>query len=103
MRDFGKSSLWFGDITELLGVKYDDRFKGIISSLSCLMTIVRSGSSEDITKLIYFIKELRIEKKYLFIMAKAVNRNNFQNMTINFNVIIINEESKGNASVVRCV
>ena len=83
----------FDDVTQLLEVRDSGRLKSIMSSISCLVTIAVTGSSEDVSHLIDFVHGLRLDgyrvaKTELFVLIPLLNHDLIQNKTINFNVVI---------------
>ena len=94
VKEKGRSSLSFEDVNQLLGVKDSERFKSIMSSISCLMTIAVTDSSEDVSRLIDFVRGLRSEgnrvaNTHLLIMVPFLDHGLLHNKTINFNVMIM--------------
>ena len=94
VREKGRSSLSFGDVNQLLGVKDSRSFKSIMSSISCLMTVAVTDSTEDVSRLIDFVRGLRLEgyrvaKTQLLVMVPLLDHGLLQNKTINFNVMIM--------------
>ena len=65
-----------------------------MSSISCLVTIAVTGSSEDVSHLIDFVHGLRSEgyrvaKTELLVLIPLLDHGLIKNKTINFNVIIM--------------
>ena len=94
VRGKGRSSLAFDDVNQLLGVKDSDRFKSIMSSISCLMTIAVADSTEDASRLIDFVRGLRSEgyrvaKTQLLVLVPILEYGLLQNKSINFNTMIM--------------
>ena len=94
VRGKGRSSLAFDDVNQLLGVKDSDRFKSIMSSISCLMTIAVADSTEDASRLIDFVRGLRSEgyrvaKTQLLVLVPILEYGLLQNKSINFNAMIM--------------
>ena len=93
----GRSSLAFDDVNQLLGVKDSERFKSIMSSISCLMTIAVTDSTEDVARLIDFVRGLRSEgyrvaKTQLLVLVPILEYGllrNMRNISINFNAMIM--------------
>ena len=93
-REKERGRLSFDDVTQLLEVKDSGRFKSIMSSISCLVTIAVTDISEDVSLLIDFVHGLRLEgyrvtKTELFVLAPLLDHDLIQNKTINFNVMIM--------------
>ena len=81
-------------MTQLLEVRDSGRFKSIMSSISCLVTIAVTGSSEDVSHMIDFVHGLRLEgyrvaKTELLVLIPFLDHDLVQNKTINLNVIIM--------------
>ena len=84
----------FGDVNHLLQVRDSGRLKSIMSSISCLITIAMTDSSEEVSLLIEFVQGLRSEgyrvaKAQLLVMVPSLELDMLQNNTINFNVMIM--------------
>ena len=76
------------------GAKDGEQFRTIMSSISCLMTIAIVDGTDDISRLIDFVRGLRSEgnrvaKTQLFVMVPYLDDGLLQNKTINFNVMIM--------------
>ena len=89
-----RSSLSFGDVNHLLKVRDSGRLKSIMSSISCLVTIAKTESSEEVSHLIDFVRGLRSEgyrvaKTQLLVMIPLLKHGMLRNKTINFNTMII--------------
>ena len=94
VKEKGRSSLSFEDVNQLLGVKDSGRFKSIMSSISCLMTIAVADSTEDASRLIDFVRGLRSEgyrvaKTQLLVLVPILEYGLLQNKSINFNAMIM--------------
>ena len=84
----------FDDVNQLHGAKDGEQFGTIMSSISCLMTIAIVDGTDDISRLIDFVRGLRSEgnrvaKTQLFVMVPYLDDGLLQNKTINFNVMIM--------------
>ena len=84
----------FGDANHLLQVSDGGRLKSIMSSISCLVTIAKTDSSEEVSQLIDFVRGLRSEgyrvaKTQLLVMVPSLEIGMLQNKTINFKVMVM--------------
>ena len=94
MRENGRSTLEFENVNQLLEVKNGERFKSIMSSISCLMTVAVTDSTQEVSLLIDFVRDLRSEgyrvaKTQLLVMIPLLDHVLLENKTINFNVMIM--------------
>ena len=97
IREKGRSSLTFDNVNQLLEVKDNGRFKSIMSSTSCLTTIAVCDNTDDASRLIDFVRGLRlvgyrVAKTQLFVMVPSFEYGllqKVQNISINFNVMIL--------------
>ena len=60
--------------------------------MSCLMTIVRKHNDSEVYQLIDIVNDFWIEKKYLVVFVAKFNTTFLRKKTVNFNVIINQEE-----------
>ena len=90
----GRSSLSFEDVNQLLEVKDSGGFMSMMASISCLMTIAICDSTVEVSRLIDFVRDLRlvgyrVAKTQLLVMVPYLDHSLLQNRTINFNVMIM--------------
>ena len=90
----GRSSLSFEDVNQLLEVKDSGGFMSMMPSISCLMTIAICDSTVDVSRLIDFVRDLRlvdyrVAKTQLLVMVPYLDHSLLENKTINFNVMIM--------------
>ena len=84
-------------MNQLLEVKDSGRFESIMSYTSCLTTIAVCDSTDDASRLIDFVRGLRlvgfrVAKTQLFVMVPSFEYGllqKVQNISINFNVMIL--------------
>ena len=87
--DLGSGTLTFSDMNHFLSVKDDKRLSHIISSTSCLITVAKTDSTEDISQLIDFMNGINVKDKHLQVhMSSDLESNVLANKSINFNVVV---------------
>ena len=61
----------------------------LLKSTSCLAIILETGNTEDISLLVDFLANIRVDEKHMLVkMNAALNADLLSNKTINFNVMI---------------
>ena len=61
----------------------------LLKSTSCLAIILETGDTEDISLLVDFLADIRVDEKHMLVkMNAALNADILSNKTINFNVMI---------------
>ena len=90
--DFERGTIRFNDIGKLLKVKESAEFRSMTARMSCLITIVQKHKYSEVSQLIDIVNDLWIERKYLRVYVETFNTTFLRKKTINFNVIINQEE-----------
>ena len=86
--DFGRGTIKFQNLGELLEVKGSQKFKFMTARMSCLVTMTQLNNDLEVSQLIDVLKELKISKKHLIIFVKNLNVTLLRKKAITFNVII---------------
>lgn len=88
----GGTTLWFSDVSQLLGFKGDDRLVSIMDSLTCLSVMVNVLDTETdrVLEILDFVNELTISAKelHLYINDPILDFAQFHDVNINYNVAI---------------
>ena len=95
--DIGTSTLRFENMEELLKVRYDFLFSSALVSSSCLITIIETDGDDYVLDLIDFVNEFRVERKHVILIVPTFNKDNFKNITTNYEVTI-DHQDKGKFS-----
>ena len=91
--DFGRGTVKFQNLGELLKIKVSEKFKSMTARMSCLMTMTRMNNDLEVSQLIDVVNELKVSKKYLIIFVETLNTTLLRKKAIPFNVIIHHNES----------
>ena len=84
----------FSDIDNFLRAKSHGESVSHYEYLACLMVVAHARNQDDALKLMKAIHELQISRKELNLtVPTTVNASVLQNTTINYNVILLNENS----------
>ena len=87
---------------EVLKLRGDPLFSSILSSISCLVTIVETDIAEEGLRLIDMVNELSVATKYLLLNVPTFDLTAVKNQTINFQVMVNHGES-GNTIMVSLI
>ena len=91
--NFGSSTIKFPNLEALLKVRESEKFKSMMTRMSCLMTKARMNNDLEVSQLVDVVNELNISKKDLTIFMETLNATLLREKAINFNVIIHHNES----------
>ena len=98
--DFGRGTIKFQSVQNLLQEKDDEKFRSLTARMSCLMTIAEMRRESEVSKLIDIINELKMAQKYLIVFVDTLNITLLHKQTINFNVIINHRKSGMTFSII---
>ena len=84
----------FKDTKELLRTnRVNPLLQLTLAKMTCLITIAEADDSESL-ELVDMMNGLKVTEKYLILVLSSLNTTTFQNMTINYNVIV-NHKDEG--------
>ena len=92
LQEIGTSVLRFENMEELLKVRYDFLFSSALVSSSCLITIIETDGDDYVLDLIDFVNEFRVERKHVILIVPTFNKDNFKNITTNYEVTIDHQD-----------
>ena len=91
--DFGRGTINFQNLGELLAINGSDKFKSLVARINCLKTMAQLNNDLEVSQLIDVMNDLKISKKHLIIFMETLNTTLFRKKAINFNVTIHHNES----------
>ena len=91
--DFGRGTINFQNLGELLAINGSDKFKSLVSRINCLKTMAQLNNDLEVSQLIDVMNDLKISKKHLIIFMETLDTTLFRKKAINFNVTILHNES----------
>ena len=78
---------------ELLKLEGNPLFQSLLASISCLVTIAETDDDRELLKLLEFMGDLSVAKKYMFLIVSTFDSTKFLNVTINFQAIVHQKET----------
>ena len=91
----------FKDAKELLKIRYSPQFSRIMAMTPCVM-IIAEAKDEEVLPLIEMVNDQSIERKYLYLITPELNASTFQNITINFNIVVVQRSPGGQVITSLC-
>ena len=88
LSDVGTSTLIFKNFEELSKVRAHHLFSSVLSSSSCVITIIETYDDDEVFDAIDMMNGFRADRKHLHILIPTFEENMFKNITINYAVNI---------------
>ena len=93
LSEIGTSTLRCQNAKELLKLEGNPLFQSLLASISCLVTIAETDDDRELLKLLEFMGDLSVAKKYMFLIVSTFDSTKFLNVTINFQAIVHQKET----------
>ena len=81
-----RPTISFQNSTEFLKFRASPLFNSALDTSSCLNAILEMEIEKDILEVINLINDYQMPKKHLHLIVPALNKNTFQNLTLNYDV-----------------
>ena len=99
-QDVGRSTIFFTSVNDLIAFMGDEEFLRTLSSMSCLILVVKSYDFPAMASLIDYIGELpgtpiKNKKKHLLFVTPTMDHDLLRNKSYNFNVHIVSPAEAG--------
>ena len=91
--EIGSSTIIFQGAKELLAAKDKPQFSRILTTISCLTTIVQINHDDEVGHIIDMVNGIQVKTRYLLLIVTTLSKSLFQNKTINYNVRVDKRET----------
>ena len=85
---------------ELLKGRNDHLFSSVLASSRCFITIIKANGGDWVLDVIDMVNDFRADFKHLLLIIPTFNENMLNNITLNYDVSIINHREEGNINII---